>query len=380
MLKRIISVILAVMMIFSLSSVYAKENVSDIIDDGVMWAKGVAGIYEGGFLSQRHLLPVGNTLSDWIALVFALNGEDDDYEGYLKDLEFYVSDCYEENGYLEAVKATEYHRIILTIYALGGDPTNFGKNADGNPVNLLADGTYNFHGDNLGLQGLNGWIFALISLDAKETTVPEGAKFTREDMINAILTNQEADGGFGLAAGSSNCDITAMAVQALSEYYDREDVKTAVDKALEFMSGQMNEDGRFTAFGEESSETVSQLIIALCSIGIDPENDERFIKGGKNLLQHAMSYRNDDGGFSHEYGSDVSDFMATQQMLLALTAVERLRDGEDSLYDFKNYDGPVITQKESKTDFPVLPAVIMAAGVVGIVSVITVRSRGKKNV
>ncbi|MBR6800184.1 MAG: hypothetical protein IKM61_00330 [Eubacteriaceae bacterium] len=382
MSKKILCVVLSgIMLLMSFSSVYAKDNVDEMITDGIKYAKELAGVYDGGFLAQRHILPVGNTLSDWIAMVFALNGVEDDYESYLKDLRFYVEDKYEEDGYLDRIKATEYHRIILTIYALGGDPTSFGEKPDGSSIDLLADGTYFFHGDSLGLQGLNGWIFSLISLDAKNTAVPENAKFTREDMLDAILSAQEADGGFGLSSGSSNADITAMAVQALAPYKDRSDVSEAIEKALGFMSDIMTDEGRFIAYGEESSETISQLIIALCSVGIDPMEDERFVKGGKNLLQHAESYLCKDGGFSHSYGHDDSDFMATQQMLLALTSVKLLRERECRLYDLSEYDSPEIKiTDEDAGSFPTAAVVIFIAAAAIIIIGIIVKTRGKKNV
>ena len=165
MSKKILCVVLSgIMLLMSFSSVYAKDNVDEMITDGIKYAKELAGVYDGGFLAQRHILPVGNTLSDWIAMVFALNGVEDDYESYLKDLRFYVEDKYEEDGYLDRIKATEYHRIILTIYALGGDPTSFGEKPDGSSIDLLADGTYFFHGDSLGLQGLTDGSFPLSAL------------------------------------------------------------------------------------------------------------------------------------------------------------------------------------------------------------------------
>ncbi len=379
MKKRILSIILAMLMVSAgFASVCGADNLDSVINDAIICVKATAGEYEGGFLSQRHLLPVGNTLSDWIALVFALNGVDDDYEGYLNDLKFYVRDCYEENGYLDRVKATEYHRIILTIYALGEDPATFIKDKDGNSIDLLADGTYNFH-THIATQGLNGVIFSLIALDAKDTVVPENAEFTREDMIDMILSSQEPDGGFGLAKGSSNGDITAMAIQALAKYYDREDVKTAVDDALGFMAEKMGEDGTFEAFGEKSSETISQLIIALTSLGIDPAEDERFIKNGKNLYDHAMRYLSEDGGFSHTDGGE-SDFMATQQMLLALTSVKMLRSGNGRIFDFTEYDGPTIAPiGEEKSS---VPPVAVGVGIVSaavITAGIIIKLRGKKN-
>lgn len=48
--------------------------------------------------------------------------------------------------------------------------------------------------------------------------MPEDAAYTREEILAAILEAQEPDGGFGLTAGASDVDITAMALQALAPY------------------------------------------------------------------------------------------------------------------------------------------------------------------
>ena len=74
--------------------------------------------------------------------------------------------------------ATEYSRTILTVSMLGGDPSAFGTRPDGTAIDLLNDGVWNFAGE-LGAQGLNGLIFALLAVDAGTYPEPERAKNTR---------------------------------------------------------------------------------------------------------------------------------------------------------------------------------------------------------
>lgn len=347
---------------------------------------------EGGLLSDQELLPAGSSLSDWTAIAFSLSGVEDNYDAYRAALETYVSDCYRQSGGLDRVKATEYHRAALAAIAVGADPTSFGTDADGNPVNLIADGTYDFTGDSPGKQGLNGWIFALITLDAKGYAVPQGAKYTREDMIAAILSAQEEDGGFGLTKGSADVDITAMALQALSPYMEREDVKESTDRALNWLEGQLSDSCGFSYLGDESSESSSQVIIALCSLGIDPESDARFAKGGTNILEALEDYRREDGGYAHTKDQDKSDFMATQQALLALTAVQRLQNGQPRLYDFGNGKAPAVpaetepvtdpeteTNTETHTSFNALYIIIPAAVIILAVVVVLLIRRRKKD-
>ena len=75
------------------------------------------------------------------------------------------------------------------------------------------------------------------------------------------------------------------------------------------------------------------MTIALCSLGIDPEADSRFVKNS-DLLTALLSYQNSDGGFSHEKGG-VSDELATGQALCALAAQKRYELTMRRIYDMR---------------------------------------------
>ena len=291
-------------------------------------------------LDKQDGFPAGSSICDWAAIAFALNGRADCYDVYLDALESYVTDQYAQNGGLDRTKATEWHRIALTVLALGGDPTAFGTDAEGQPVNLIADGTYNFFAA-LDAQGTNGLIFALITLDANNYTVPEGSANTRESILAALLAAQSSDGGFGLSKESSDVDITAMALCALAPYKQDADVAAAIDAALSYLSGVQTENGGFFSYDVETSESASQVIIALSALGIDPQTDERFIKNGVSVYDALMSYQS-GSGFVHtkdeaEAGNDV---MATEQAVLALTAMRIMQENGGRLYDFTNCAAP----------------------------------------
>ena len=114
--------------------------------------------------------------------------------------------------------------------AIGRDPANVGG------YNLLTPlGDY----DATVWQGLNGPIWALIALDCGNYAVPQNpaakTQASREMYLQAILDAQLADGGWALAgktATASDVDMTGMALQALSNYQDKAEVKAATDKAL----------------------------------------------------------------------------------------------------------------------------------------------------
>lgn len=248
------------------------------------------------------------------------------------------------------------------------DDTHFGKDADGNDINLIADGVYDRGKTiDIGAQGLNGWLWGLITLDSMKYNIPAGSSYTRTEMIKRILSFQLPDNGFNLrfAQGSTaDPDITAMAIQALAPYYRNStfNVKDPVDKALDCLSKLQLDTGDFRSWGTRNSESVSQIIVSLCSIGVDPQNDSRFIKNGINLLDALFYYQQEDGGFAHSYESDPgnpsaipgeSNSIATDQALLALVAVWRQTQGMSILYDFRpgSVSAKILTPEESEVSF-----------------------------
>lgn len=280
-------------------------------------------------LSKKALLPAGQSASDWFALTCALQGEREDYASYLSELEAFVTECYAKPERLSTDRATQWHRIALTVLALGGDPTAFGSSG-GKPVNLIADGTYQYVNGALDAQGLNGLLYALLTLDAKAYEIPAGSLYTRERILKEILSQQNGDGGFGLIAGGSEADITAMSLQAIAPYPEG---KAAVSRALDYLSRTQAQDGSFG-----SAESTAQVVLALCCLGLDPETDVRFSKK-TDVLDALLSFQSSGGGFVHSRGGK-DNFLATQQSLLALTAVQRLRSGGKNVFDFTDYTPP----------------------------------------
>lgn len=307
----------------------------------------------GALLGNSEEFPPGTSVCDWAAMALALSGSREDYRHYLKNLEQYVTQAYEENGGLDRVKSAPYHRIALTVLALGGDPTAFGAQK----IDLIADGTYAFQGGSIGDQGLNGWIYALLALDASGAEVPQDARFPREAMVLALVDAQNADGGFGLAVGTaSDVDMTAMALQALAPCQNQ--YPAVIEGALTFLAQQMNSSCRFSSYGQESAESSAQVILALAALGIDPVDDSRFCIGVENLLTGLQAFRQDDGTYGHLRQDTEGNYLATAQCLLALTALERLRENGTWIFDFSVYSGPNQAQANP------VPYILMAAALV----------------
>lgn len=348
---------------------YTVAQISEAIQ-GIMTQKRAAlGLSEtDNLLSGDELTYAGSSATDWLPIGLSRCGVEDDYDAYLAALQTYVEQKYREPDKLDRVKATEWHRISLAVLACGGDPTHFGKDENGNDINLIADGVYDRGKTvDIGAQGLNGWLWGLITLDSMKYNIPAGSSYTRTEMIKKILSFQLPDDGFNLrfAQGSTaDPDITAMAIQSMGPYYRTStlNVKDPVDRALERLSQLQLDTADFRSWGTRNSESTSQVIISLCSVGIDPQNDPRFVKNGLNLLDALFYYQQEDGGFAHSYELDEgnpsavpgeSDSMATDQALLALVSVWRQAQGMSPLYDFRpgGVSAKILTPEESEVSF-----------------------------
>lgn len=358
----------------------------DLAMDVAVAQRAERGIADNQPLLTEDAFPAGSSVSDWTALAMARAGIADDYAGYLARLQAYVERQYAENGGLHAVKATEYHRIALTAAALGGDPAAFGAKPDGTAIDLVAEGTYNWQGDDLGGQGLNGWIFALLTMDAVGAEAPADARYSRQDMLDAIVSAQLPEGGFSLGGGAMDVDITAMALQALAPY--QQQYPEVIDAALNALSAAQTVTGGFESWGAQSSESCAQVILALTALNIDPVEDGRFQKNQRNVVVALMDFRLSDGGFAHEKDGPL-DAMACEQAMQALTAMELRQQGEGRYFDLRNArcvqmeatpdTTPTEPPAESGGSFPVLPVVLIVIAVVIAMALVLVLKKKREN-
>lgn len=338
--------------VFSPLSAFAvnttQTGIENAIDDAVDWAKREHGIpSEYSLLNDPLLQEAGSEKTDWYALALARAGIGDNYPGYLEAVTRYVKEKYQQPGRLDANKATEWHRISLAMLAAGGDPAN----VDG--INLILDGIYDKSSISLGKQGINGWIWALITLDSVGYVDPEGDQYySREEILGEILVEQNSDGGFSLSGSRSDADITAMAVTALATYYNDENtyrytqnktgklvtknIAQVVDEALDALSQMQDADGGFSSAGAANAESCAQVLIALGAVNRDPKTDREFIKNNNTILDALLRYQTADGGFAHISGG-APDSMATAQAICGLNAYLRQQDKDYMFYDFSGW-------------------------------------------
>ena len=288
------------------------------------WKASIQKYYEGSEPSWTYGM-------EWNIIALERAGIDMgvDKEAYLASVKEELADEY---GDLTADgKPTDLERTALAMYALGLDPTNIAMD-DGSTVNLIQ---WILDSERIS-EGSNEAAYALLALDANKEEVPEESRWNRDTLVEELLSFQADDGSFVLSkpvSGTGSIDMTAMSLQALSRYTDREDVQAAVDKALDYLKRNINMGDYGTV------ESNDQVILTLLMLGIDPsDEDSGFTSWGANIFTATDEYRIESGGFAHTKGGAVNE-MATQQTLLAVAAWERFAAGENDIYDMTDVMG-----------------------------------------
>lgn len=232
----------------------------------------------------------------------------------------------------KTLKATDVARVSITLAAMGKDLTDI------EGVDLMKSLYNDELMTRLGKDTSNGPIWALIALDCQKAEIPDGAVWTRDKLIQQILSFQTADGGFGLTDNKrSSIDMTSMALQALAPHRDNQQVSAAFDKAVSHLQSQMTENAGFLDAGKENSNSTAQVLTALTAAGIDPLAKENgFTNGEKNIVANLDSYKA-DSGFMWQQGQGANG-MATQQVVYALEAYRRFAKNENRLYDLTDVE------------------------------------------
>lgn len=304
----------------------AEKAYADILRNA---AKKLGGIYKttGDYIEKLPGDELNAFGSEWYILGLARSGRkvSDDY---YKAIEKYVSENIDENGRLDEKRATDNAKLVLVLSALGRDVTDVGGH---DLLQALSDMDY------VTQQGLSGAIYALLAFDCRGYGIPAADKnavqTSREGLVKYILDKQLKDGGWAYSGDKAEPDMTAMALQALAAYYKTDaKVKDAADKAVTCLSKLQNTTGGYDSYGSVNSESAAQVITALTALGIDPDNDARFVKNGVSVLDSLCGFYVDGGGFRHVSGGKL-DPTATAQGYYALAAYYRFADSQTALYD-----------------------------------------------
>ena len=325
MMKRVFSILLVLCLLATLPvSAFSAE------EDSIREAFETTGDYMAALGDPS----AGSTGGEWMALGFARSGRDVP-DSYYDSVVAYVDEKIDENGRLHATKCTTNCRFIVALTAIGKDPTDVGGH------NLLAglnDMGY------IRKVGVSGVIWTLIAFDCGKYEMPKG--IDRETLVDTILDFQVPGGGWANSGNIADPDVTSMAIQALAPYREEPEVQSALDDAVTVLALMLDETGNFPSQYGASSESVSQVIVALCTLGIDPNTDARFVKNGMSALDGLLGYYVEGGGFQHIHSGKV-DGIATEQGYYALAAYFRMLEGKTPLYDMT--DGFTVTPLEPQT-------------------------------
>ena len=227
---------------------------------------------------------------------------------------------------------TDYARVILTLGMLGEDPADFrGYN--------LVETLYNWN--NLNNLTINQISWTLLALDSKQYDIPKDAKWSRETLINLLVSKQNEDGGFASWGSTSDVDMTAMVLQTLVPYNDASHaaVQPVFEGGIRYLQSQINEDAGFESWGNENACSTAQVLILLPMLGMDPAASNGFVKAQKNMITNLEGYRDETGGgFFWQKGSPYSKDGSTYQVVLALESCRRFASNENSVYDLTESD------------------------------------------
>ena len=217
------------------------------------------------------------------------------------------------------LQGTTLQKYALVSLAIGDDLSPYDPS-------LLAE--------SVGSQGIMSLVFGL---HLQNNGASLGA-VTPQDTVRRILSLRLKDGGWAITGEFGDVDVTSMVVQALAPYCrsaagaSDTEAAAAVGDAITLLSSRQNADGGFTSYGAANCESCVQVLVALSSVGIDADSDERFIKNGNSVFDAIASYRMPDGSFRHIQSGETNR-TATQQVFYGCVAYLRFREGRPSLYE-----------------------------------------------
>lgn len=288
----------------------------------------------GGILAYKLDESGADDVQDWI-------------DGYLSDKAGVMSEWYIIALSQDGVRGMGSYERALKSY-IGSKTIHSATMREKYALALCAAGSSDSYiadilDDSIGANGIMSRIYGLHVLNNGYTC----NNYTAESVADELLDLQYDDGGWALFGEYGDIDVTAMTIQALAPYYDeRGDVRDAIERGLDLLSRKQMDDGGYQSFGTPNPESSAQVLVALSALGIDCQEDSRFLKDGNSIIDSMVTYRRSDGGYSHVAGGDFNE-TATIQAMYSFIAYKRLLEGKGSLYiidDRQPIAAPVQTQ------------------------------------
>ena len=369
------------MLLFTLP-VYAtdKYNIDSYVNDILTIKKESNNSLSNGYLINTNMMSeIFNSDDAKFIISMSQYGIEDNIDLYGKTLLTYLKDKYSSSQKLNDLQPALSSQIALTLLACNYNPLYI-EDKNKNVYNFLADTIYNRDSAfSLGKDGTEGYVWGLIALDAYNYNITDDIWEIKDGLISGIIENQEDDGTFITISNTSPYYLTALVLTAVSPYYHNEERKQAerqkrieerikkdrqrleegkkatfeefekqyeleqeetlydkldvtIEKCIDALSNAQDENGAYSVAGSENVKVTSAVITALCTMGIDIEKEERFIKNDNNLMDGLLKLRKNDGSFSSDKNANViSD---TTDAFSALVSYSRFKEGKTSLYNF----------------------------------------------
>ena len=222
---------------------------------------------------------------------------------------------------------TTYDKAILALTANGVDATKLYPTANSstalNAITLL----------NKADKSASAWS-APYTLAAYNQADFTGTQNYEQQLVEALLRAQKADGSWD---EWGTIDTTANVLAGLAFYAGDSRVKTAIDKAVDYLATQLGESGIYSdAFSGPNANSTAMVIIGLTAVGVDPEKDVRFSRNGLSVVEGLMSFAlANNTGFGFTDNISYND-AATEQSFRALIALTQFRAAGKAfnVYDF----------------------------------------------
>ncbi len=222
---------------------------------------------------------------------------------------------------------TTYDKAILALTANGVDATKLYPTANSstalNAITLL----------NKADKSASAWS-APYTLAAYNQADFTGTQNYEQQLVEALLRAQKADGSWD---EWGTIDTTANVLAGLAFYAGDSRVKTAIDKAVDYLATQLGESGIYSdTFSGPNANSTAMVIIGLTAVGVDPEKDARFSRNGLSVVEGLMSFAlANNTGFGFTDNISYND-AATEQSFRALIALTQFRATGKAfnVYDF----------------------------------------------
>lgn len=313
--NRIVAILLAIIFCFSVvATALTPEEMTPSLQQWLANNINVAEVLDGNVIDSQL---------DWTVFSMTRSGN----KKYVNEYKAYIGKALKAHS--DELFLADFARISLAAMSVGLDPKDLGG------INLLEKI------ENTGFTKeiyTGGLAYALLTLESASY-----APKAQESIIDIIISSQRADGGFNAfvevnedAAWTINGepDSTGIMLQAFAPFKDRDNVKSSINKAVDYIKNAQLETAGFGIWGD-SAESTSMIVAGLCELGISPTADE-FKKNGKTMFDSLSTFINEDGGGRCWDGS--SNIMTSYQMLLALNSYDRFKNNRTGLFELTKLD------------------------------------------